>query len=211
MMTQTLLKPETRTLLKGVRWETYQALLWDLAEDPSKKLTYDQGVLEIMTPLPEHEMNKGFLGRLVETTTEVLALEILSLCSTTLNREDLKKGIEPDECYYITNEKLIRGKIDFDFKVDPAPDLAIEVDITSSSLDRLGIYMALRVGEVWRFDGENLFIYCLENGNYQEQEKSQVLPILSKSVILEFLKRRGTIGENALVREFRQWLQQNKG
>ncbi|MGK7944117.1 MAG: Uma2 family endonuclease [Microcystaceae cyanobacterium] len=209
-MTQTLLKPETRTLLTGVRWETYQALLWDLAEDPSKKLTYDQGLLEIMTPLPEHEMNKGFLGRLVETTTEVLGLEISSLCSTTLSREDLKKGIEPDECYYITNEELVRGKIDFDFKVDPAPDLAIEVDITSSSLDRLGIHQALGIGEIWRFDGEKLFIYGLENGSYQEKEKSQVLPILSKSVIVTFLKRRGTIGENALLREFRQWLQQNR-
>ncbi|NEP77447.1 MAG: Uma2 family endonuclease [Okeania sp. SIO3B3] len=206
-MTKTLLKPEKRTVLTGVRWETYQALLLDLAENPSKKLTYDQGALEIMTPLPEHEINKGFLGRLVQTTTEVLGLEISSLGSTTLSREDLQKGIEPDESYYITNEALVGGKIKFDFNIDPPPDLAIEIDITSSSLDRLTIYAALGIREIWRFDGENLFIYCLQNGNYQEQEQSNVLPILSKSVILNFLTRREEKGENALLREFRQWLQ----
>jgi Uma2 family endonuclease len=189
-----------------VRWETYQALSIDLAENPSKRLTYDQGTLEIRTPRPEHEINKGFLGRLVQTTTEVLGLEILSLCSTRLSREDLQKGIEPDECYYITNEALVRGKIDFDFNADPVPDLAIEVDITSSSLNRLGIYAALGVAEIWRFDGENLTIYCLEEGHYREREISIVLPILSRSMILEFVRKRGEVGENALLREFRQRL-----
>ncbi|MGB5969702.1 MAG: Uma2 family endonuclease [Spirulinaceae cyanobacterium] len=207
MITQASFPPLAGTLLTGVRWETYQALLLDLAESPNQQLTYDQGKLEIMTPLPEHEINKGFLGRLVQTTTEVLGLEIASLCSTTLSREDLQKGIEPDKCYYITNEALVRGKTNFDFKVDPVPDLAIEVDITSSSLNRLEIYQALGIGEVWRFDGERLFIYCLQKGGYGEQERSKILPILSKFVILEFLAKREEKGENALLREFRQWLQ----
>ena len=206
-MIKTLLKPENTTLLMGIRWETYQSLLLDLAENPSKKLTYDQGTLEIITPLPEYEINKGFLGRLVQTTTELLGLEISILGSTTLSRKDLQKGVEPDECYYITNEELVRGKIKFDFNHDPPPDLAIEIDITSSSLDRLTIYAALGIQEIWRFDGENLFIYCLQYGNYQEQEKSNVLPILSRSVILNFLIRRGEKGENVLLREFREWLQ----
>lgn len=205
-MTKTLLKPENTTLLMGIRWETYQSLLLDLAENPSKKLTYDQGTLEIITPLPEYEINKGFLGRLVQTTTEVLGLEILSLGSTTLSRKDLQKGVEPDECYYITNEELVQGKIEFDFNHDPPPDLAIEIDIASSSLDRLTIYAALGIREIWRFDGKKLFIYCLQDGSYQEQEKSNVLPILSRSVIVNFLIRRGEKGENALLREFREWL-----
>jgi Uma2 family endonuclease len=207
MMTQVSVKPEQITCLQGVRWETYRALLLDLAESPNKKLTFDQGVLEIMTPLPEHEINKGFLGRLVWATTEVLGLEVASLCSTTLSRADLQKGIEPDECFYIQNEALVRGKTSFDFAVDPVPDLAIEVDITSSSLNRLGIYQALGVAEVWRFDGEDLLIYCLCDGDYRVRDASQVLPILSKGIILDFLKRRGEMGENALLREFRQWLQ----
>lgn len=207
MTRQTLLKPAPGTLLTGVRWETYQALSLDLAENPSKQLTYDEGKLEIMTPLPEHEINKGFLGRLVQTTTEVLGLEVASLGSTTLSREDIKKGVEPDECYYITNEELVRGKTSFDFQVDPVPDLAIEVDVTSSSLNRLEIYAALGIGEVWRFDGKSLLIYCLQEGVYEQEERSKILPILSRSVILDFLQRRGARGENALIVEFRQWLQ----
>ncbi|MDJ0600169.1 MAG: Uma2 family endonuclease [Crocosphaera sp.] len=203
-MNKTLVKPENITILTGIRWETYQALVLDLAETPSKKLTYDQGILEIMTPLPEHEVNKRLLGRIVETTTDVLGLEICSFGSTTWSRENVKRGIEPDECYYITNETLIRGRLDINLAIDPPPDLAIEIDITSSCLDRLGIYAAIGIKEIWRFDGQELFIYCLKNGSYEQQEYSQVLPILSKSIMLNFLKRRGEIGENALIREFRQ-------
>lgn len=207
MTAQLFSQPKTVTSLRGVRWETYQALSLDLAEFPGKKLTFNQGTLEIMTPLPEHEINKGFLGRLVRATTEELNLEVLSLCSTTLSRKDLQKGIEPDECFYIKNESSVRGKTSFDFTIDPAPDLAIEIDITSTSLNRLNIYQALGVTEVWRYDGKDLFIYCLKNESYQTQEFSQALPILSKTIILEFLKRQGQMGENALLRQFRQWLQ----
>ena len=198
---------EKRAILRGIRWETYQALALDLSENASQKLAYDQGILEIMTPLPEHEVNKRFLGRIVETTTEVLGLEVCSLGSTTWSREDLQRGIEPDESYYITNESLIRGKLDFDLNKDPAPDLAIEVDITSSSLDRLNIYASLGIGEVWRFNGKDLLIYVLQDGAYQIQERSQVLPVLTNSDMLKFLQKRGKIGENTLLRELRQWLQ----
>lgn len=207
-MLKTFPQAETRTVLTGVRWQTYQGLVLDLGENPSTKLAYDRGILEIMTPLPEHEVNKRFLGRIVETTTEVLGLEIYSLGSSTWSREDLQRGIEPDECYYITHENITRGKLNFNLNVDPAPDLAIEIDITSSSLDRLSIYSSLGIAEVWRFDGHDLWIYTLKEGFYETQENSQVLPVLSKSDLLRFLERRGEIGENTLIREFRQWLQQ---
>jgi Uma2 family endonuclease len=201
---------ETRSLLTGIGWETYQALALDLAENPSKKLTYNQGILEIMTPLPEHELNKRFLGRIVEATTEFLGLEIFSLGSTTWSREDVQRGIEPDECYYITNEAIIRGKLDFDLNINPPPDLALEIDITSSSLDRLSIYASLGIGEVWRFDGEDLFICVLQNGVYELHDRSNVLSILTKKDVLRFLQKRKQMGENALLREFRQWLQNHK-
>lgn len=199
---------ETHTILQGVRWQTYQSLALDLAETSGTRLTYDQGTLEIMTPLPEHEVNKRLLGRMVETTTQVLGLEIYSLGSVTWSREDLQRGIEPDECYYITREAAMRGKLNFDLRVDPAPDLAIEVDITSSSLDRLGIYASLGITEVWRFDGQELLIYVLQNGVYEVQARSRVLSVLAKSDLLAFLRKRGKVGENALLREFREWLQQ---
>jgi Uma2 family endonuclease len=194
-------------VLTGVRWLTYKALALDLAEKPSKKLAYDQGILEIMTPLPEHEISKKLLGRVVELTTEILGLEILSLGSTTWSREDLQRGIEPDECYYILKEALVRGKLDFDLNIDPPPDLAIEIDISSSSLNRLSIYAALGISEIWRFDSRNLFIYVLTGGVYQTRERSQVLPTISRAMLLELLQRRGKIGENALIQDLRKRLQ----
>jgi Uma2 family endonuclease len=202
------LQKENCIVLSGIRWETYQDLVLDLAETPSKRLTYDQGILEIMTPLPEHEASKRLLGRLVESATEELGLEICSLGSTTWSRKDLSKGLEPDECYYITQEANIRGKTRFNLKSDPPPDLAIEIDLTSSSLNRLNIYAALGVTEIWRFDSKNLWIYVLKDGNYQLQEQSSVLPILNRSDLLSFLAKKGKLGENALIREFRQWLRQ---
>ncbi|MDR9402658.1 MAG: Uma2 family endonuclease [Halothece sp. Uz-M2-17] len=205
-MNQTLIPAETYTLLSDVRWETYQSLLQDLAVTSGKRLTYDYGTLEIMTPLPEHEVNKHLLGRMVETTTEVLGLEIYSLGSVTWSREDLRKGIEPDECYYINPAEDIQGKLNFDLRIDPPPDLAIEIDITNSSLNRLDIYAAIGVKEIWRFDGNHLFIYVLNNGIYQVREKSHVLPILKTNQLLKFLKKRDQVGENALLKEFREWL-----
>ena len=198
---------ETNLTLQGIRWETYQALLQDLAETSRKRLTYDREILEIMTPLPEHEINKRFLGRIVETATEVLGLEIYSWGSVTLMRKDLQRGIEPDECYYISREATMRGKLTLDLNHDPPPDLAIEIDITSSSLNRLDIYAKLGITEVWRFDGQNLLIYILQDEVYQQQEKSKVLSVLSRSEILQFLNQRQEMGENALLKKFRQWLE----
>ncbi len=204
---KTLNKGEIYTILTGISWETYQALALDLAQNSGKRLTYDQGILEIMTPLPEHEIKKRLLGRIVETTTEVLGLEICSLGSATWSREDIQRGIEPDECYYITNEAIIRGKLEFDLNIDPPPDLAIEIDITSSSLNRLSIYATLGVKEVWRFDGQELFIYVLQEGVYELRERSLILSILTRSDIIDILNKRGKQGENTLIREFRQHLE----
>jgi Uma2 family endonuclease len=205
MITTPLLIPNS-TLLQNIRWETYQSLLLDLAEAPSQRLSYDRGTLEIMNPLPEHETHKRLLGRLVETTTEALGIEIYSLGSTTWSRQDLQKGIEPDEAYYISHEATMRGKQQIDLTRDPAPDLAIEIDTTSSYLDRLSIYAALGISEIWRFDGENLTIYILQNGTYHSQEQSHQLPLLTRTDLLYFLSKQGQLGENALIREFRQWL-----
>ena len=169
-MTAALTTSHHQVVLQTVSWPTYQALIHDLESEPGKRLTYDQGTLEIMVPLPPHEAYKRLLGRLVEVTTEETATEIRSLGSTTWSRADLQKGLEADECYYIQNEQAIRGKDRIDLTVDPPPDLAIEVDNTSSSINRMAIYAALGVPEVWRFDGETLTICRLINGQYVAQE-----------------------------------------
>ena len=120
-----------RVLISNVSWHTYESLLTDLEEQPGTKLTYDRGWLEIMTPLVSHESSKKLLGRFVEAATEELNIEMRSLGSLTCKRQDLERGIEPDQCYYMQNEAVMRGK-EVDLSVDPPPDLAIEVDITGS-------------------------------------------------------------------------------
>ncbi|NEQ45744.1 MAG: Uma2 family endonuclease [Leptolyngbya sp. SIOISBB] len=205
-MTATLVTPSNLMVLHGVHWATYQALIHDLEAEPNKRLTYSQGTLEIMVPLPPHERYKSLMGRLVEVTTEETVTEIASLGSTTWSREDLQKGLEADECFYIQNEQAVRNKDVIDLTVDPPPDLAIEVDNTQSSLNRLEIYAAIEVPEVWRFDGKLMTIYRLIEGQYQPQEVSAALPLLKRADILQFLQKSQTMGETTWVREFRQWV-----
>jgi Uma2 family endonuclease len=119
-------------------------LIRDFEREPALRLTYDRGTLEIRMPLDPHETFKKLLGRLIETATEELDLEIRSLGDRTCDREDLARGLEPDQCYYIQHEAQVRGIAQIDLAQFPPPDLAVEVDITSSSLNRLAVrFLAL--------------------------------------------------------------------
>lgn len=195
-------------LLRNIKWETFETLISELASQPSKRLTYDNGTLEIWMPLPLHERYKKFLARLVEILTEELDIEICSLGSTTWNREDLWKGVEADECYYIQNEPAIRSRLEIDLAVDPPPDLAIEIDITSLSLSRLSIYSALGVPEVWRFDGEQLTFLKLVDKEYQEIQRSISLPTATSAEIVLLLQSAQEMGETTWVKRVRRWAQE---
>ena len=208
-MTLTLSKPSDRTnsqiLLPSIRWETYRAIANDLESQPKMRLTYDNGLLEIRMPSDLHESYKKLLGRIVETLTESLGLEIRSLGSMTCDREDLAKGLEPDQCYYIQNESQIWGKDKINLQVDPPPDLAIEIDITSSSLNRFAIYAKLAVPEIWRYDGQSITIHHLVGDHYVLSDRSIALPILSTVNLQNFLELKNTVKENALIRQVRDW------
>jgi Uma2 family endonuclease len=204
-MTATLIQSPDRVLLQNISWQTYQSLLKDFEQQPGMRLTYDRGLLEIMMPLVPHETYKKLLGRLIETLTEELEIEIRSLGSLTCDREDLARGLEPDQCYYIQSEAAVRHRERIDLTQDPPPDLAIEVDITSSSIDQLAIYAALGVPEVWRYDGQTLTMYHLEVGAYESRDRSLSLPQLTASNVMQFLALSQTMGETSLVRQFRQW------
>lgn len=193
-------------LLQGISWATYQALVRELESQPSKRLTYDNGRLEIFMPLPPHESYKRWTGRLVETLIEELDIEIRSLSACTWSRKDLAKGVEADECYYIQNEAVIRGRMDIDLTVDPPPDLAIEIEITSLSIPRLPIYSALGVPEVWRFDGEKMVILFRVDGKYQEVAASIALPIVTPEVLQTWLTQAPTMGETTWVKALRCWV-----
>jgi Uma2 family endonuclease len=159
-----------------------------------------------MTPLFEHENPKIQFDRLIFALAEVLDTELISAGSTTLKRKINKKGIEPDTCYYIQNEPAIRGKETLNLETDPPPDLAIEIDITSSSVNKFNIYAALGVAELWRYDGDVLRFYQLLEGEYIEINFSVAFPVISVSDMTRFIQQSKNMGEIALLKSFRAWV-----
>jgi Uma2 family endonuclease len=159
-----------------------------------------------MAPSAPHEGSKKILGRFVESVSEELNIEIRSLGSLTCRREDLARGLEPDQCYYIENEDVVWDKQQIDLNQDPPPDLVVEIDVTSRSIDRLSLYASLGVPEVWRYNGNRLIIYQLEAQEYTERDVSPTFPFLSQVEMLRFLELRRTTKENALIRLFREWV-----
>jgi Uma2 family endonuclease len=212
-MTATLIQSPDRVILRNISWQTYQSLIKDFEAEPAIRLTYDRGTLEIRMPLDPHETYKKLIGRFIEAATEELDLEIRSLGSRTCDREDLARGLEPDQCYYIQNEALVRAVEQIDLVQFPPPDLAVEVDITSSSLDRFSIYADLGIPEVWRYDGRSLTIHCLQAGKYEMRDRSVALPLLKAEDMTRFLElrfskdeTRSPVSENNLIKQFRQWI-----
>jgi Uma2 family endonuclease len=190
--------------LSGISWQTYESLLNELTERRFR-LTYYRGNLEIMAPSPEHEFNKKVLGRFVETLAEELELQIYPLGSTTLKRPELS-GAEPDECFYFRNIGAVRGKKRLDLGTDPVPDLVLEVDLTSSSVNRLEIYAGMGVAEVWIYDGYSLVVKQLQGQGYITALNSQFFPGVPISEMVDFLRQAEMIDYLELVRMFRVWV-----
>ncbi|BAY88545.1 MULTISPECIES: Uma2 family endonuclease [unclassified Tolypothrix] len=197
---------EQRTVLYNISWDTFEALLRDTGEDRGSRFAYDCGTLEIMTPLFEHENPKIQFDRLILILAEELSIEIKSAGSTTLKQRIAKRGIEPDNCYYIQTESQVRGKEKLNLETDPPPDLAIEIDITHSSVNKFGIYSVLGVQELWRYNGQDLKFYQLLEGQYVECEFSIAFPLVSVSDISSFIQRSKSMGEIALLKSFRNWV-----
>jgi Uma2 family endonuclease len=209
-MTGTLLAPLTEIIyLSGISWQTYETLLEELS-DRRLRLTYNRGNLEIMAPSPEHERFKKVAGRFVETMAEELDIQIEPLGSTTFKRPQLS-GAEPDECFYIYNIDAVRGKKRLDLTEDPAPDLVLEIDVTSSSQNRLQVYADLGVAEVWIYDGESLVIQQLQNGTYITSQTSQFFLNIPIPEIAGFLRQAGKTDYLELVKAFRNWVRSQLG
>jgi Uma2 family endonuclease len=196
--------------LSGVNWRTYTRLLRAFAERPGIRLTYDRGELEIMAPMFAHDGDDWVLDHLVTALAEELGLSLCGGRSTTLRRRLRQRGIEADECYWIANAHRIQGIRRLDLRRDPPPDLAIEVDVTHSSLDRLAIYAVLGVPEVWRLADDVLTFHVLDaDGHFTEAAASRSFPMLAPADLLGFLLRARAVGDRLpIVRDFRAWVRQ---
>lgn len=212
-MTSTLLQnpAEQRILLHHVSWQTFKSLLTDVGEDRRTRFAYCQGTLEIMSPLYRHENINRFIDDLIRIMTDELDIGMSKGGSTTLTRDDVKAGAEPDSCYYIQSEPLVRGRETVDLNAgDPPPDLVIEIDISTNSLDKRVLYAELGVPEFWRFTGQILQFWVLHpsSDTYQPVDRSPTFPWLPPDKLAALLDERLTLGETQTLRQFRAWVRE---
>lgn len=195
-------------ILHGVSWETYERLLADFQNSHAAHFAYDQGVLEIMVLSAEHERPNRTIALLVEEVALEMGIDVDNVGSHTFKREDLARGFEPDTCFYIQNAERVSGKTRIDIAVDPPPDLVIEIDIAHPSLEKLPLYAAVGVPEVWRYADNVVTIYVLEGSDYQSQEASQVLPGLTSQILSQFVEEGLSTKRTAWVHRVREWARQ---
>ncbi|MEI6444328.1 MAG: Uma2 family endonuclease [Nostocales cyanobacterium ELA583] len=198
-------------ILPNISWHTFETILTEMGNHRTTRLAYDMATLEILTPLMHHEYNNRLLEHLVFALAEELNLNLKSTGSLTCKRQDLAKGVEPDSSFYIQNEPIMRNKQNLDLTQDPPPDLIIEVGYASASIDKLPIYLALGVPEVWRYDYPVMQIYQMGDGVYIPCDVSPTfanLPLTTE--IPHFLAQSLEIGEIPMMKAFRNWVRQIK-
>lgn len=208
MATATPKARQVPAVLHDLDWGTYTRLLRAFQHRRGFRLTYDRGILEIMSPLWEHGAAAYILGRFVDVLTQELMLPCRAGGMITLRRKRKQRGLEPENCYWIASAGQLHGKTQLDLRIDPPPDLAIEVDVTHGSIDRLAIYAALGVPEVWRLSNQQLSFHVLDVATYQVRPNSLSFPRLASTDLLPFFLQWGQIDDTALVVRFRDWVQQ---
>ncbi|HUT91162.1 MAG TPA: Uma2 family endonuclease [Thermoguttaceae bacterium] len=196
---------EMRRLLYGVTWEDYLKLL-DATPEFSLPHTFDEGTLEMMSPRKDHDWVAKLIARMIEAFALAVDLPIQSIGSTTLRAAKGGRGLQPDETYYLANEPRVRCKDTYEPGKDPPPDLAIEVDVTSSSVPRMPVFAKIGVPEIWRIERGRVRFYRLKSKTkYETIERSVAFPFLKPADLMRFVKRRAEIGENGAVRGFVEW------
>jgi Uma2 family endonuclease len=200
--------PEGATLvIHQAGWEDYEGVLEELAERPHFRVSYDCGRLEIMTPLPEHEAAARFIDDIVRVVAEKLDVQVEKYGSTTWKNRILQKGVEPDACYYVKNAERVIGKRTIEMESDPPPDIAVEIDVTNESLAKFAIYAALRVSEIWRYDGATVHFYELGGDEYREISESRSFAGLTPGIVADALAQSRTEGQSSALRVFRRrWI-----
>ena len=199
--------PGQRVILEDISWQEFEAILDELGEHRNSRVAYSQGTLEIMVPLPEHEKPKVIIGDLVKILLDELDMYWESLGSTTFKREDMIAGIEPDDCFYIQNYRLMIGRERIDLTVDPPPDLALEIDVTSKT--QVSAYQALKVPEIWRYIKGKLEISLLQEDKYVTSQTSLVFPNFRViEEIPRFVEMARTTGTTLALRAFRKFVRE---
>lgn len=206
-MVTTASPAETRVALQ-ISWQTFKIMLAETGSERNSRLAYDNGIVEIMTPLMPHENSNRLIEGFVLVLCEEFGLEVKSTGSLTLTRDDLEQGAEPDSSYYIQNESLVRDKENIDLAFDPPPDLVLEVEYSRSKIDKLSLYALMGIPEFWRFNGTVLRVYTLSGGQYSEAQISPTFTSVPVREIPQFIQQSRKVGQIAATRTFRTWVRQ---
>jgi len=197
--------PGSQAILRGIDWQHFEALLEEAGEHRATRYAYHNGELEIMSPLAAHEDYKAIIRNVVEILLEEMGLEFRCLGSVTLKSDRAAQAVEPDECFYVRHEAQIRGKERLDINIDPPPDLALEIDISSRTHFRH--YAALGIPELWRYDGRELEILLLEDGIYRISVVSRLFPQFDlRARIPEIVQQSQREGRNVTLKAFREYV-----
>jgi len=199
-------QPLERVVLHDLSWDLYDRLLGELGDSPSTRLTYDNGLLQIMVISAAHDAPNRTLASIVSIVAEETGTDLCNLGSTTMQRPDLLKGFEPDSCFYFRDAAYVRGRNEIDLLRDPAPELIIEVDVSSSSLNRFPIFAAVGVAEVWHYSRETVTIHTLHDGAYVIASNSRAFPLVTAEKLTELTNDSRQKVWPVWTRELREWV-----
>lgn len=193
--------------LHGASWQDYKDLHKFLGDDSSGvRTSFCCGILQIMPTSTEHEHYIRLIERFLTAISLRTRQRISFFGSATLEKDEKRKGAEPDAQFFVQCANLISGKVHFDIAETP-PDVVLEIDVYHASKEKFEIYAAFGISEFWLYDQQNLRIYELIAGKYQEIERSRALPILTADVLTRFLNRSQTADQSDVVFDFDAWLQ----
>ncbi|MDQ2653827.1 MAG: Uma2 family endonuclease [Chloroflexota bacterium] len=178
---------EQRVLLNNISWELFRRIV---AEDEARRvprLAYNDGALELMTPSRRHESITRTLQALVDRLADAWDLELVDTGSATLQDTLLQKGVEPDSAHFIQHATEAFRDKSSPFPGRFPPDLIVEVEISHALVERLPIFAAMEVPEIWHATTEGIAILTLQTGRYERASVSLAFPLLTEAKLAEFL------------------------
>ena len=198
--------PEGKTIeIQDVSWSEFERILKDLGDNRNTRIAYSNGTLSITAPMPKHEKSKVCIGDFVKILFDELEIDYVSYGSTTFKNEAMSKAVEPDDCFYLKHADQMASKNRIDLSVDPPPELAIEVDVTSKT--QLEAYQGLGISELWRFDSGELRIDLMQAGRFIEVQESSFFPGWPiKDMLVQYLKDARTMNQRKVKKNFRDWV-----
>lgn len=215
-MSDSSITSEQRVVLDKISWQKFENILAELGAERTTRFAYYRGRMEMMNPYEEHERYRKLIESLLLVLADETYLKVVGFSSALLQQPEVQCAIEPNACFYISHAPQMLGKTNLDLSQDPLPDLVLDIAFTSSTFDKLPIYAALGIAEVWSYTSNNssptpehqLSIYQLQNQQYFASETSLAFSFLPAARVLEFIEQSDSLGLVQSLQLLRAWVQE---